>query len=219
MRTTVGPLPPEVYWRRRLALIGILVVAFVGVRAWAGNDSSQAGRQPTAAPSNSASPDGTGAHPYHPIVGAPSPTPSPSPSAAPASSPRALTGPCADSELLLTAVAASREFAMGSQPKLVMAVRNVSSRTCARDLGPRARELVVTSGPAHTWSTDDCHAGTAGSMVTLKPGATVSFTEIWDGRRSQPKCRGDRPVAGSGTYLLQAKLGTLRSDTYVFRLR
>lgn len=76
----------------------------------------------------------------------------------------------------------------------------------------------MTSGPAHTWSTDDCHAGAAHTLVTLKPGATLTFTETWEGRRSQPKCAGSQPVATAGTYVVQAVLGTLRSDTYVFRL-
>ena len=100
-----------------------------------------------------------------------------------------------------------------------MTVRNTSQRTCARNLGPVARELIVTSGPAHTWSTDDCNAGAASQMVSFKPGQVRVFTEIWDGRRSQPKCLGGHPVAGAGTYLVQARLGTLRSDTSVFRLQ
>lgn len=219
MRTTVGPLPPEVYWRRRLAVIGVLVVGFVGVRAWAAGDTSSAGDQPAAKPSSTASPDGTVARPFRPIIGAsPVPTPSGSAAAKPRPSTAPATGTCTDSELLLTATADSRDYPVGSKPKLIMTVRNVSSRTCARDLGPAARELVVTSGPAHTWSTDDCHAGTASARVTLKPGETRTFTEIWDGRRSLPKCRGDRPVATAGTYVVQAKLATLRSEKWVFRL-
>lgn len=121
--------------------------------------------------------------------------------------------------MLLTAVAGSREYPVGGKPRLIMSVRNVSARTCARDLGPVARELIVTSGSAHTWSTDDCHAGAAHAMVMLAPGATQTFTEIWEGRRSQPRCQGSQPVATAGTYLVQAVLGTLRSDTSVFRLR
>lgn len=216
MRTTVGPLPPEVYWRRRLAVIGVLVVALVGVRACASGDTSRAGNQPVAKGTVSTPSDGTAEHPFRPVFGK-SPTPSAAPNAASAS-PRPVTGPCTNAELMLTAAAGAREYPVGSKPKLIMTVRNLSARTCARDLGPVARELIVTSGPAHTWSTDDCHAGAASSLVMLKPGATQTFTEIWDGQRSEPKCRGSRPVATAGTYLVQARLGSLRSETFVFRL-
>lgn len=129
------------------------------------------------------------------------------------------TGPCGDAELALSAAAGSPDYPVGSAPKLIMTVRNVSGRSCVRDLGPGVRELIVTSGPAHTWSSDDCQPGGASLLVMLKPGAAQTFTESWTGRRSQPKCRGNRSVATAGTYRVQARLGSLRSDPSVFRLR
>lgn len=214
----MGPLAPEVYWRRRLAILGALVIAFVGLRACASGDAPRAGAQPARTPTASATADGTAERPFRPVLGKASPTPIPAASARPVASALPATGPCTDAELLLTASTGARQYPLGSAPKLILTVRNVSARTCARDLGAGARELIITSGPAHTWSSADCQPVAGRSQVMLKPGAVQTFTQSWAGRRSQPKCGGSQPAATAGTYRVRARLGTLRSDTWLFRL-
>ncbi|MDP9239658.1 MAG: hypothetical protein M3O55_03325 [Actinomycetota bacterium] len=221
MQTTVGPLPPAVYWRRRLVLLGILVLAFVMVRACAGGDTSTAGSGKAAKTKNSSAPLGTTDNPYHPIVGSPSPsarpTPSPSPSHKPAV-PLPAGAACTDAEILLTATTDARTYRVGAKPQLTMKLTNVGTRPCRRDLGPPATELIITSGPAHTWSTDDCEPGGAPVITLLQPRESRTFVIPWSGRRSLPRCAGARPLATAGTYRLQARLGGLRSEFAVFHL-
>lgn len=225
MRTTVGPLPPHVYWRRRLTLLGVLVLAFVGVRFWIGSGTSDADRN-TLPKGSSAAADGTPGHPYIPVVTpipatpTPSPTPTPTPSPSPSPTPVAppAIGACADTDLQLTAVTDARTYAVGGTPLLSMMVRNVSKRTCRRDLGPGAREFLITSGPAHTWSSRDCDPARGSVLVTLLPGTIQTFSVTWSGQRSQPGCPAARPVAAAGTYRLQVRVGTLTSTPTVFHL-
>lgn len=233
MRTTVGPLPAEVYWRRRLLALGMLVVALVALRACAGGDTSRAGRSPQAQPTPSGAADGTAGHPYLPgtspsPVASPLPTATPSPTASPgpAGSPspnvsaRPLAiGVCPDSALQLIAASDARSYRVGTKPKLTMTVRNMGQQACRRDLGPAARELNLSSGTAHTWSSADCQpGGAAAQLVLLKPGTAQTYALVWQGNRSQPKCAGPKVAATAGTYLLHARLGTLRSNGVVLTL-
>jgi len=222
VQTTVGPLPPTVYWRRRLVLLGILVVAFIVVRACAGGDTSTAGSGAAAKSKSSSKPLGTKEHPYVPTVSSPVPTPGPSrsqaPSPKPSPKPLPAGGTCTDAEILLTASTNAATYRIGAKPQLTMKLTNVGTRPCRRDLGPPATELIITSGTAHTWSTDDCEPGGAPVISLLQPRESRTFVIPWSGRRSLAKCAGDRPVATAGTYRLQARLGSLRSDYAVFHL-
>lgn len=237
MRTTVGPLPAEVYWRRRLLALGMLVVALVALRACTGGDTSRAGRSPQAQPTPSGAADGTASHPYLPgtspsPVTSPLPTATPSASSGPAGSPGSAGSPspnvsarplaigvCPDSALQLVAASDARSYQVGAKPKLTMTVRNVGRQACRRDLGPAARELSLRSGSAHTWSSADCQPGGAvAQLVLLKPGIAQTYALVWPGNRSQPKCTGPKAAATAGTYLLHARLGTLRSNGVVLTL-
>ncbi|MDQ6875483.1 MAG: hypothetical protein M3042_10545 [Actinomycetota bacterium] len=230
MRTTVGPLAPEVYWRRRLAILGVLIVAVFAVRAFAMSDTSRAGRTNTHPRTAAAGPQaGTSAHPWLPHLTAsasPSPhrsSPAPAPIAGGGKARVAGSAPailsCADSDLSVTATTDARTYRVGAKPKLTMTVRNTSDRACRRDLGAAARELIITSGTAHTWSSADCQAAIGAADLTLLPaGALRTFSVQWSGQRSLPGCAGARSVATAGTYRLQARLGTLRSATRVFHL-
>ncbi len=227
MRTTVGPLAPEVYWRRRLLALGLLVIALLMLRSVVGGDASGASHQ-VAKPTSR--PDGTATHPYLPSTSptpkasaVPTPSPSPSPSASaspsPSASPRPLAiGPCADASLQLVAATDSRAYRLGVTPKLSMTVRNTGAQPCRRDLGSTARELTIISGTAHTWSSADCQHGGGAELVLLRPGIAQTYAMTWPGRRSEQSCAGAQPVATAGTYQLQARLGSLVSNRVVFAL-
>ncbi len=207
------------------------VIALVGVRACAGSDTSTArsangNAAHTTQVKKSTAPLGTAEHPYVPTAPSPTPSASPSRSAGPTaratSSPAPVAGPvggtCTDAELRLTAATDARSYRVGAKPRLTMVVRNVGTRACRRDLGAAATELIITSGPAHTWSTDDCEPGGAPAITLLEPGWTRTFVVSWAGRRAMAKCAGSHPAATAGTYRLQARLGSLRSDHAVFHL-
>ncbi len=224
MQTTVGPLPPEVYWRRRFLAVALIVVALVTLRACAGGDSSRAGR--SASPSTSSPADGSSSHPYAPRMTSPSPSVSPSPAASPSAaatpsgSPRpAAIGPCPDGSLELTVTTDARTYRVGAKPKLTMTLRNAGAVACRRDLGSAAREVIITSGMAHTWSSADCQRPGVSDVALLAAGSTQRYSLAWPGHRSPIGCAGPAPVATAGTYRVQARLGTLRSSHAVFQLR
>ncbi len=216
---TVGPLPPSVYWRRRITVLAVLLLPFVGLRMCMAGGSDPG--QMTSAKKTSQ--DGTAAHPYVPFITPipPKPTPSPSPRPSRSVQPVVGRGPtpvCFDANLELTASTDARTYPAGTTPQLSMTVRNVTSWTCRRDLGPGAREFIITSGPAHTWASHDCGPPGGSVLATLSPGAAQTFTVSWPRQRSQPGCKGPGAVATAGTYRLQARLGTLLSDRVVFHL-
>lgn len=222
MRTTLGPLAPEVYWRRRLTALGVLIVALFAIRALAASDTSRAGRTNAHPRPAAAGPQaGTTAHPWMPHLSVLSPTPhasAPTGKTRVPASPPAIP-PCANADLSLTAATDARTYRVGAKPKLTMTVRNISSHACRRDLGAAARELIITSGSAHTWSSADCQSGVGATPPSVLPaGAQRTFSTEWTGQRSLPRCAGSRSGATAGTYRLQARLGTLRSASRVFHL-
>ncbi|PZS31017.1 MAG: hypothetical protein DLM59_10540 [Pseudonocardiales bacterium] len=222
VQTIVGPLPPAVYWRRRLALLGILVLVFVVVRACAGGDTSTAGSAKAAKTKHPSAQLGAAGPPHTPLVASPSSSAEPSPSPRPSPKPAAVALPagglCTDAEIQLTVATDAPTYHVGAKPKLTMKLSNIGARPCRRDLGAPATELIITSGTAHTWSTDDCEPGGAPAITLLQPRETRTFVIPWSGRRSVAKCAGSRPAAAAGTYRLQARLGTVRSEITVFHL-
>ncbi len=215
----MGPLPPEVYWRRRLALLGVLVVALFVSRAFLTADTSRAQPKANAGKANAgkSSQDGTLAHPYVPRIGSAAPTPLPASAATPAGAANTMPT-CADADLRLTAATDASTYKVGAKPKVSMTVRNASGRACQRALGTAATELIITSGPVHTWSSDDCEpVGDTGPQV-LKAGVTWTYSLPWSGKRAAPRCAIKRTPAGPGTYQLQGRLGTLLSVPVVFHV-
>src|SRR5262249_1393218 len=156
MRLTVGPLPSAVYWRRRLVVLGgaglvalIIVYAFTG-----GPDGSSAAPATTAAAGNThPGPAPRPATPPPPPHPPPPPTPTPTPSAfpLPAADP---TGPCTDAELQLTASANPADLTVGQGATFTLTIKNISNRTCTRDIGSAPQELQLKLGDKLVWSSD-----------------------------------------------------------------
>ncbi len=122
------------------------------------------------------------------------------------------TGPCADADILLTAVATP--LAKGFY--LSMKVKNTSTRACSRDVGGGPQELeVVDSTGAVAWSSDSCAVAghsPAPDVRTFGPGIETVLPPrpfYWDGTLG--KCsKGSAP--GPGSYRLVARLGTKASQ-------
>src|SRR4051794_22616623 len=110
MRLTVGPLPAAVYWRRRgVVLVALAMVVLVISYACGGPTESKGAQNAGATTAPPADPTTT---PPHPTV--PTETPSPTPTAFSLVTGDAST-PCADSEIELTAFAASTTVAPGQE--------------------------------------------------------------------------------------------------------
>ncbi|HSV67809.1 MAG TPA: hypothetical protein VLJ59_18155 [Mycobacteriales bacterium] len=236
MLQPVGPLPPSVYWRRRLAVAGgLFVILLIGLAMCSGSsgDPRQTGAVdspdlsvpvPTRTPSAAitASP-GT--------AGGPAPGPALTPSgpartgpartgpagAGPAGSgpvqnaPTAAPRPCPDSAILLAVSVAKPSYRIGDTPALKLTIRNRSDVACTRDVGARQQQILVYDGRTRLWSSNDCYPEGATDVRTLAAGQVVSSTVMWSGLSSQPGCTGARARVKAGTYQIIGQLGGLTS--------
>jgi hypothetical protein len=99
-----------------------------------------------------------------------------------------------------------------------MRIQNVSSTPCRRDLGAAANELLITSGTAHVWSSDDCNPSSTSDVQTMQPDQSFSVSVTWLGRLSAKGCPANEPYAQPGSYKLTGRNGTVTSAPAIFAL-
>ena len=217
-----GPLPSQIYWRRRGLAIGIAVLTLaiiVGV-AFAvfsgGSDSKSAVK--TAA-SQVPQPENK-----TPVVAPPAassaPAPTPTPTEAVAPPPVLKDGDdCPDSTLAVKGITNAPQYVTGDQPKFTMVVTNIGLVACKRDVGAAVLAAYVYSlDNKRLWSNLDCAPSNETLVKTLNPGEQVTTEVTWTGMGSAPQCPLPRQPIGPGTYNLVVQLGNLRSATVPFIL-
>lgn len=218
MRLTVGPLPAAVYWRRRaVVLVGLVLVIIAFSYAFSAVTAPSAGAgsaTPTA--SASLSPSATV---LRPIIGA-SPTPSATAFTLPSTGE---TGLCTDEEMQVTASAASPQVPFGTAVSLTIRFRNVSGRTCERDIGADVQELRVLSGETLVWSSDDCSPNHGHNVSTFAANQEAKFTLTWAGRVSRSgtgavTCSAAAPAPQPGVYQVVGRLADKVSEPFTLRL-
>jgi hypothetical protein len=228
-----GPLPTEIYWRRRGLAIGIAVVvigiAAVIVIAFVSNS---AGAKPAGV-------DKSASAQNHPNSPAPQAPPSPgqegNPPVAPqqgqnpeTATPTAAVQPppvlkegddCPDSTLAVKGLTNAPQYFIGDQPKFTMVVTNVGLVACKRDVGAAVLAAYVYSlDNKRLWSNLDCAPSNETLVKTFTPGEQVTTAVTWTGMGSAPHCPLPRPAIGPGTYNLVVQLGNLRSQPVPFIL-
>lgn len=218
-----GPLPPEIYWRRRALAIGILVVALAlviwlvltvsrggdspGTTKAAVTSSSSATNKPAAA-STSTPPSTTGetsAKPSGTTV---------------ANAGGVAAGICPDQSLAVKVTVEQPTYKTGETPVFGIVITNISSSACSRDVGSGLQQVSVTSldGQRRLWSSTDCYPDGAPDVRTLNRGEQAAFMVTWSGSTSQPNCAGDRVQVPPGAYAVVAQLGSLRSAAEPFNI-
>lgn len=227
MRLTVGPLPPAVYWRRRAVLLGgVLAVVLLVSYSCAGGESGASNGRKAAKTSPASTPAGSSNSP----VPAPSvlvPT-GPEPSITPpaygsveSGNGGGVPGPgaqCADSEISVVPIVETQVVQQGTSTKFVIKIKNVSGRTCARDVGPQMQELYVKQGDARQWSSDLCeNRGRTADVVTFPPAHERSYSLTWDGKANAQGCANQSWLA-KGTYQLVARVGSKVSEPVSFSI-
>lgn len=228
MRLTVGPLPSAVYWRRRAVVLGaVLLFVIVVVYSCTGPPGDPTA-SPDKKPSTSTSPTSslltpetstplpTNGNPTDdaPIDGSPAgPAVTGEPPAVPAPPP-AVDGACTDAEILVTPVALPNRVVRGATVELRLQIKNISQRTCSRDVGADPQELFIKLGAEKIWSSDTCGTTKGQDVRSFTPGFVREYTVAWNGKDSS-KCAGgvaagDPPAAGE--YQLFGRLGTKLSE-------
>lgn len=216
MRLTVGPLPPAVYWRRRAIVLGVLLSVVALIVSKCGSDPSGATDQ-TGKSTAGSKPAPTSTL-LTPIVDAPASTAPPA-SGGTSAGPQP-TGPCIDDEVVVTASTegGKTEYAAGESVKISLLIKNVSGRSCARDVGGAQQELRISQGAQKVWSSDDCGTAGGSNIQTLGPGQEVSIGVVtWTGRTST-SCQ-NRTVVAPGTYQLIGHVGTEWSEPITLTIK
>jgi hypothetical protein len=207
----VGPQPPSVYWRRRLLVLGSVVLLIVLIVLTVNTLKSGDGGQPVAgsgspttrpAPSTSTRPSTT----PRPSSSSRSPSPShssrhttPKPSPTP-------TPTCSVAALHLQAGTTRSTYKVGDEPTLQLKVTNPGPGPCAQDLADKQVELRVYNGESRIWGSHDCSIQPGKDVRTLMPNKAVIVSLKWRGLSSTPGCKGTRQRVGAGTYTLYARL-------------
>jgi hypothetical protein len=230
MRLTVGPLPAAVYWRRRLLVLGVLLLIVVGI-IYACTRGSYGEEQLTPDPASQTS---TATSPTTPPTASPSPTSSPTPSPTPTAFTlpvAAPTGPCTDNEIELTAGASQTTLYVGQSATFTLTIKNASARSCVRDIGSIPQELQLRrSDGTIVWSSDDCrdekrYGPDYNFNETLAPGSVKHFDIYWNGYRSRTGTDtkvcvpSDQAKPDADTYTLVARLDTKFSQPVTVVIR
>lgn len=192
----VGPQPPRVYWRRRLAVVVGLVVVLalvvtllvVVLPGLLGGDEKTTGAAP--GPATSAS---TPAASSEPVA-------------------------CTPAQLGVAVTADAGSYAAGVLPAFAVAITNTSSTSCTVDAGEAQRELLITSGSDRIWSSRDCPAEPASRLLLLQGGGRDDQTITWQRIRSGEGCAPDLPAPRPGTYNAVVSVGGVTSAPVVFTL-
>jgi len=232
-----GPLPTEIYWRRRGLALGIVVVVVgIAVATIIAFVSSSAGAKPSNAEKPSAQSHSGSPAPQAPPAAAPQAGPSvappqgqapqgqnpesPTPTAAVQPPPVLKEGDdCPDSTLAVKGLTNAPQYFIGDQPKFTMVVTNIGLVACKRDVGAAVLAAYVYSlDNKRLWSNLDCAPSNETLVKTFTPGEQVTTAVTWTGMGSAPHCPLPRPAIGAGTYNLVVQLGNLRSQPVPFIL-
>ncbi|OBB01873.1 hypothetical protein A5667_07240 [Mycolicibacterium fortuitum] len=224
-----GPLPSQIYWRRRALAIGIAVVvvgiiaAIVAVIMSSGSGSETKAADETAAAQAPPTPlPGENPEVKTPVVppAQHAPPPTATPTAAVTPPPLLKEGDdCPDSTLAVKGITSQPEYVVGDQPKFTMVVTNIGLVACKRDVGAAVLAAYVYSlDNNRLWSNLDCAPSNETLVKTFNPGEQVTTEVTWTGMGSAPQCPMPRQPIGPGTYNLMVQLGNLRSAPVPFIL-
>ncbi|MGC4747754.1 hypothetical protein ACLQ28_19170 [Micromonospora sp. DT201] len=228
MRLTVGPLPPAVYWRRRVVVLGagllfLIVLLYSCTGSGRSDGGPKAGATPTST-STSAEPSGsgpggpvltpqTGAPPTSAGPGASTPSPAMTSNDPPlgAAAGSEDDGTCTDAEIRVVSVVTPTSVQRGAMVDLQLKIKNTSERTCSRNVGADLQEIFIKSGAEKIWSSDTCGKAQGSDPQSFTPTLERFYEVTWNGRDTS-RCDGSGlaagPLAPLGTYEVFARVGT-----------
>ena len=203
----VGPEESVVYWRRRLIIgLAALVTLIVVIRSFTGGadpeGAAASGSPATTTVVTSSEPTSTPSADVSPTVLQPTVQPT---------VPDVAEGECSDADTSIRVVVDRETTAVGEGVHINMIVKNISAKTCKRDVGSGANEVTVISGPALIWSTDHCNPSSEKDLVELAPGQEWSVNVVWIGKQTAKGCK-VRNMAEPGAYWAHGRNSSLNSD-------
>lgn len=206
-RKPVGPLPPRVYWRRRLlVLLGlvavVVVIMLIVIRPGASSGS----------PSSSVTdaPRASGADAATSVESDP----------AVAAETLADGAPCEPEQIVVQALTDMSEYPADAQPNLSLAITNTGGNACVMNAGTSVQVFTITSGAEVYWTSTDCQVDPVDTEVTLESQETISSAApiVWDRTRSSPETcgedsRGEPVPAGGASYHLAVSVDGIPAES------
>jgi hypothetical protein len=121
---------------------------------------------------------------------------------------------CADTEMSVIPAPASTTVRRGTPVVIHLTIKNISARTCSRDVGADPQEIYIDQGARKYWSSDTCSTARSSDVRQFAPGAERQYSVTWNGRQSS-KCVGGQaagPAPPPGQFEIRGRLGTKVSD-------
>ena len=186
-----GPLPPRVYWVRRLVVLGlplilILIIA-VSCSGGGGKKSPSSGPGVTTTPTTTTS---TTADPNAPCVPG-------------------------DLSAQLSVDAQDNIYSPGASPVFTATITNVSASPCKFTSTTANETWKVITGADKFWTTAGCPQQDSSSTKVLAPQASHRISITWDGKRLDPGCKPGAQAA-VGTYRARATLDGVKARQVIF---
>jgi hypothetical protein len=225
------PQSPEVYRRRRIAalVLLVLVVAILVGLVWGivslfrpAGDEQPGGTggsesQSVTAPASPAVTEGTGGDE---ASSAASGAPTENPSASPSSTGGSLSAAaCQPGDLVVSAATDRQSYPEGEDPVLELRVDNTGDEPCEANLGTSQQVFTVYSGSDRIFSTQDCQVDGEDTMIQISPDEQERSRFTWSRVRSAPDCAEVGQEPRSGTYRLEVSLGELNAQPVSFTLQ
>jgi len=231
--STRGSLPPGVYWRRRLAVLTVALVVFLGVGkvldhgsdGSSGDKAEQAGASTLTSPTatvpasdptkkggkgkgnggkgNGGKGNGKGGKGDGTPTATPTPTPTP---VLPDPS-----GPCADEDVYLTPSIAAPVG--GADITVMLNLQTRVTEACTWQVSPDTVTMNIVSGRDRIWRSKDCPDAIPVQDVVVRLASVTQVPVVWNSRRSDEECSDRTAWALPGFYhVLAAALGGEKTD-------
>lgn len=195
-----GPLPPRVYWTRRVLFVVVLALLLWGlVRCAGGSDARQAldpGPSLTVPTSGGQTPDDERSRRQRRAALPPAGVRTVSAGFAPA------TQPC-DPASVRVAPEVSGEARAGDPVPVQLRLSTASDAACTLQLDSGSMLVAVTSADEQVWSTARCTQAAPERSLVVQPRWSTLVEVIWSGGES---CATGEGVVPPGRYTVQAAL-------------
>jgi hypothetical protein len=186
-------LPAEIYWRRRLLLLAVLIlIAWLGLRFWPGSGDDE---RPVSAPVTAATP---------------SPTPSPAPTDGTTTVALSTGTAACDSESIRITPSVPDGQKTRGPVDIDFTISSTSKKPCTFTALSSDLLVVISAGKTAIWDSTVCKTALLDDPVKLSPGWSTVVPVEWSGRGSGPACSKKEGWATPGRYTVQ--VGTLGGE-------
>jgi hypothetical protein len=186
-------LPAEIYWRRRLLLLAVLIlIAWLSLQFWPGSGDDE---RPVSAPVSTATP---------------SPTPKPAPTDGTTTVALSTGTSACDSESIRITPSVSDGQKTRGPVDIDFTISSTSKKPCTFTALSSDLLVVISAGKTAIWDSTVCKTALLDEPVKLAPGWSTVVPVEWSGRGSGPACSKKEGWATPGRYTVQ--VGTLGGE-------